>query len=116
MKKLLFFLFFGGLFLGFSPLVQAQSVRELTPSQKIDDGIVVAYPNPAKDYLVVKAKDTNLKVKTVSFYSILGMQVLSLNVNLNAAEISLDRLKPGKYLMKYTLSDNTSKIKQIIKQ
>ncbi len=116
MKKFLLFIFFFGIFLGFTNTVKAQSSREPSQtSQKTDDGILVAYPNPTKDILVVKAKDASLKVRNVSFYSILGTQVLSYNVNMNSAEINLDRLRPGKYLMKYTLSDNTQKIKQIIK-
>ena len=117
MKKFLLVLFFFSLFLGFSGNAKAQSIRE-TPAavQKNDDGVLLAYPNPAKDFIIVKAKDTNLKVKSVAFYSILGMQVLTYNVNMNAAEISLEKLRPGKYLMKYALSDGTTKVKQIIKQ
>lgn len=109
------------LFAGFtlsSTTVKAQASREIPVAglQKGDDGILAAYPNPTKDVLIVKAKDASLKIKSVSFYSILGTPVLSYNVNMNAAEISLDRLRPGKYLMRYTLSDNTQKVKQIIKQ
>ena len=76
----------------------------------------MAFPNPAKDFIIVKSKDSNLKVKSVTFYSILGMQVAEYVVNMNSGEIRLDKLKPGKYLMKYTLSDNTQKVTQIIKQ
>ena len=116
MRRFLFTILFLGLSFGFSNF-EAQSLREPNAAiQKADDSVLAAYPNPTKDVLVIKAKDTSLKVKTVSFYSILGMQVLTYNINANAAEINLDRLKPGKYLMKYTLSDNTQKIKQIIKQ
>lgn len=115
MKKFLLIILFTGLSVGFSQL-KAQSNREpISTLQKTDDGVLVAYPNPTKDVLVVKAKDNNLKVKNVSFYSILGTQVLTINVNMNSAEINLERLRPGKYLMKYILSDNTQKIKQIVK-
>ena len=88
----------------------------MATSQKSDDGVVVAYPNPAKDFIIVKSKDTSLKIKTVTFYSILGMQLAEYAVNMNSGEIRLDKLKPGKYLMRYTLSDNTQKITQIVKQ
>ncbi len=116
MKRVLLFIFFIGLFSGFSSL-KAQSSREIVnSSQKSDDGVLVAYPNPAKDYIIVKSKDASLKIKSVAFYSILGMQVAEVNVNMNSGEIRLDKLKPGKYLMKYTLSDNTQKVTQIIKQ
>lgn len=116
MKKYLFLI----LFLGFTSSVSnwnAQSIKE--PSfgqQKADDGGLTVYPNPTKDVLFLKTKDQSLRVKSVTFYSILGMPVAMYNVNMNAAEINVEKLRPGKYLMKYTLSDNTTKIKQIIKQ
>ncbi|MGZ5187908.1 MAG: T9SS type A sorting domain-containing protein, partial [Kaistella sp.] len=60
--------------------------------------------------------DSALKIKSVTFYSILGMQVADFAVNMNSGEIRLDRLRPGKYLMRYVMSDNTQKVTQIIKQ
>ncbi len=36
-----------------------------------------------------------LKVKSVTFYSIIGTQVSETMVNMNTAEIRLDKLKPG---------------------
>lgn len=115
MKRFLLFIFFFAFLTCFSSL-QAQTARDTAGMNKTDDGILVAYPNPAKDYIVVKSKDASLKIKSVAFYSILGMQVAEVNVNMNSGEIRLDRLKPGKYLMRYTLSDNTQKVTQIIKQ
>ncbi len=102
----------------FSGNFSAQTVQResLSTSQKSDDGLLVAYPNPAKDFIMVKSKDTSLKIKSVTFYSILGMQVAEYAVNMNSAEIRLDKLRPGKYLMRYTLSDNTQKVTQIVKQ
>ena len=88
----------------------------MTASQKSDDGVLVAYPNPAKDFIIVKSKDSDLKIKSVTFYSILGMQVAEYAVNMYSGEIRLDKLKPGKYLMRYTMSDNTQKVTQIVKQ
>ncbi len=118
MKKLLFSLIFIGSLTVFSEKFSAQSVfREpVTTSQKSDDGVLVAYPNPAKDFIIVKSKDSDLKIKSVTFYSILGMQVAEYAVNMHSGEIRLDKLKPGKYLMRYTMSDNTQKVTQIVKQ
>lgn len=118
MKKLLFFVTFSVSFLMFSGEAKAQeTLREpLSASQKSDDGVLVAYPNPTRDFIIVKAKNPSLKVKSVTFYSIIGTQVLDISANSNTAELRLDRLKPGKYLMKYTLSDNTQKVTQIVKQ
>lgn len=118
MKKIFFIAtLIGGLAISGNLKAQQTTFREPSQtSQKADDGVLVAYPNPARDFIVVKAKDTSLKVKQVTFYSILGMQVAEFYVNSNSGEINIDRLKPGKYLMKYTLSDNTQKVTQIIKQ
>ncbi|KIC63467.1 T9SS type A sorting domain-containing protein [Chryseobacterium taiwanense] len=116
MKKFLLLFIFIGAFVGFSSNLKAQQREPSSTSQKADDGIIVAYPNPAKDYLVVKAKDTSLKIKNVTFYSILGTQVASYAVNMNSGEINIEKLKPGKYLIRYILSDNTQKVTQIVKQ
>ncbi len=94
--------------------MKAQIKEPASFSQKSDDGVLVAYPNPAKDFLIVKAKDPNLKIRSVIFYSILGTQIASYSVNMNSGEI--EKLKPGKYLIRYILSDNTMKVTQIMKQ
>ena len=118
MKKLLFSLIFIGSLTVLSEKVSAQSVsrESIATSQKSDDGVLVAYPNPTRDYIIVKSKDSSLKIKTVTFYSILGMQVAEYAVNMSSGEIRLDKLRPGKYLMRYTMSDNTQKVTQIVKQ
>lgn len=118
MKKFLFFVTFSVSFLMFSGEAKAQeTLREpLSASQKSDDGALVAYPNPTRDFIIVKAKNPSLKVKSIAFYSIIGTQVLEVSANANSAEVRLDKLKPGKYLMRYTLSDNTQKVTQIVKQ
>ena len=116
MKKLLLLIIFLGTFVGFSSNLKAQIKEPGSISQKSDDGVLVAYPNPAKDFLIVKAKDTSLKIKSVTFYSILGTQVANYSVNMNTGEINIERLKPGKYLIRYILSDNTQKVTQIVKQ
>lgn len=116
MKKFLLLSFFTVTFFGFSGNFSAQIKDPSSIAQKSDDGVLMAYPNPAKDIIVFKTKDASLKVKNVTFYSILGTQVASYSVNANKAEINIDRLKPGKYLIRYILSDNTQKVTQIVKQ
>ncbi|MCU7615053.1 T9SS type A sorting domain-containing protein [Chryseobacterium sp. GMJ5] len=116
MRKLLLLFIFMGAFVGFSGNLKAQLKEPNSISQKSDDGVLAAYPNPAKDFLVVKAKDAALKIKNVTFYSILGTQVANYSVNANKAEINIEKLKPGKYLIRYILSDNTQKVTQIVKQ
>lgn len=116
MKKFLLLIIFIFSFTGFSSGIKGQIKEPASFSQKSDDGVLTAYPNPAKDFLMVKAKDSGLKIKTVSFYSILGTQVANYVINSNSAEINIQRLKPGKYLIRYILSDNTQKVTQIVKQ
>lgn len=117
MKRNLLWLMLLGTSLGFFSMANAQIAREpMSLSQKSDDGVLVAYPNPARDNILVRSKDASLKIKSVTFYSILGMQVANYSVNANAAEINIERLRPGKYLMRYVLSDETQKVTQIIKQ
>ncbi len=116
MRKFLLLLIFLAGFVGFSNNMKAQIKEPSAFSQKSDDGVLVAYPNPAKDFLIIKAKDQNLKIKSVIFYSILGTQVASYSVNMNSGEINIEKLKPGKYLIRYILSDNTMKVTQIVKQ
>ncbi|WP_228411165.1 T9SS type A sorting domain-containing protein [Kaistella daneshvariae] len=117
MKKFLYFVMFIGVLAVGTNTVFAQSAdRSLATHQKNDEGVLVVYPNPARDFLMVKTNDTSVQIKTVTFYSILGMQVAEFQVNKNSEEIRLDRLRPGKYLMRYLLSDNTQKVVQIVKQ
>lgn len=118
MKKFLFLIIYTIGFLMFSGEAKAQEALKepFSASQKSDDGALVAYPNPAKDFIIIKAKNPSLKVKQVTFYSIIGTQISETFADSNTAEIRLDRLKPGKYLMRYILSDNTQKVTQIIKQ
>lgn len=117
MKKFLFSVFFVVLCFGSASTLKAQSYKDTaSTTTKSDDGVLVVYPNPAKDFMLVKSKNTSLKIKSVAFYSILGMQVAEYSINQNSTELRLDKLKPGKYLMRYVLSDNTQKVTQIIKQ
>jgi len=114
-KKLFFILLFAGVSLWSLPLNAQTSDRTQVPG-KTEDAVLVVYPNPARDQIMVKARDPQLQVRMVTFYSILGMQVAEYQINKNTAEIRLDRLRPGKYLMRYVLSDNTQKVTQIVKQ
>ena len=66
--------------------------------------------------LYLKTSDPNVKIKSATFYSILGNVVADVQINANYSEIRIDKLKQGRYLMRYVLSNNTQKIIQIIKQ
>ena len=113
MRKLLFLFFFSIISLG---QMEAQSFQTGISSQTTNDKELIAYPNPAKDFLYLKTSDPNVKIKSATFYSILGNVVADVQINANYSEIRVDRLKQGKYLMRYVLSNNTQKIIQVIKQ
>lgn len=118
MKRLLLYILFAGFFLAGTVSVDAQLAdrSSLSAAQKNDEGVMIVYPNPARDVIMVKSKDAALTIRSVTFYSILGAQVAEYQINKNSDEIRLDRLRPGKYLMRYVLSDNTQKVTQIVKQ
>lgn len=111
MVRKLFFIFI--ILFSIGAFAQQSTFRET--SSKTDDGILVVYPNPTRDYIILKSKSQHLKIKSVSFYSILGMQVAEYYVNSPSAEIRLDKMKSGKYFLRYTLSDDSQKVMQIIK-
>ena len=96
--------------------MKAQSFQMGKSPQAANDKELIAYPNPAKDFLYLKTTDPNVKIKFATFYSILGNVVADVQINANYSEIRIDKLKQGRYLMRYVLSNNTQKIIQIIKQ
>lgn len=120
MKKFLLFILFVGSTFMFSGSIKAQvsktNFSNTTSGAKSDDGVMIVSPNPARDFIVIKTKDASTKIKSVAFFSILGVQVAEYQVNMSSAEIRLDKLKAGKYLMRYILDDNTQRVTQIIKQ
>ena len=113
MRKLLFLFFFSIIGLG---QMEAQRFQTGKSSQTANDKELIAYPNPAKDFLYLKTSDPNVKIKSATFYSILGNVVADVQINANYSEIRVDKLKQGRYLMRYVLSNNTQKIIQVIKQ
>ncbi|MDY6026160.1 T9SS type A sorting domain-containing protein [Bergeyella zoohelcum] len=78
--------------------------------------VIIAYKNASRDVLVVKTTQQSMKIKSIAIFDILGTQVAQFSTNTNSMEIDLSRLRNGKYLMSYSLNDNTQKVKQIIKQ
>jgi Secretion system C-terminal sorting domain len=107
MKKFILKSFFAlGLLLG----------TTLSAQIKTDDKDLVVFPNPAKDYVLVKSKDANKEIKNIAVYSLIGSQVMDIELDAISSEIRLDRLKPGKYLIRFTMADDSQLIRQLIKQ
>lgn len=80
-----------------------------------EEAAVAIYPNPTHGDLTIRTSGT-VKIKSLSVFSLLGTPLLSYEYNQPMVEVNLDKLKPGKYFLRYTLSDNTERVKQIIKQ
>lgn len=95
---------------------QANRTESVYPNQIGDKELMIS-PNPAKDNVNLQIKNANVKLKSIVIYSIIGMQVAEFNnLNQSSIDLRLDRLYPGKYLVKYTLSDGIQRVKQMIKQ
>lgn len=100
----------------FSTLNAQQNNRSQSFNRVKGGSLVSIYPSPAKDFINIKVKDESHQIKLITLYSILGIQVAEYKTNSNSVELRLDRLRPGKYLMRYVLSDNVTQITQFIKQ
>jgi len=117
-KNILFLLFICLLTASTGKLAaQANDRATLTATAQGSEPQLVVYPNPATSTVNLSIKHPQLKLKSVVIYSIIGVQIAEFN-NINQSEIDLrlDRLRPGKYLLRYTLSDNSQKVTQLIKQ
>jgi alpha-tubulin suppressor-like RCC1 family protein len=73
---------------------------------------IKAYPNPVKDILSISVKT---KINAVSFYNLLGQEVIAYSINANKSLIDVSGLSLGVYLVKIT-SNNTIKTFKITKE
>jgi hypothetical protein len=83
MKKFLFFIIFTVVSVGFSGEMKAQSARTIA-GQKTDDGVLVAYPNPTKDVLILKSKDDSAKIRIVTFSQFWELRLLNIQLTATA--------------------------------
>ncbi|KUY30100.1 MAG: T9SS sorting signal type C domain-containing protein [Flavobacteriaceae bacterium] len=67
--------------------------------------------------LNLQIDDSHFKLKSVTIYAIIGKPVMELkNINLNMVKLPTEQLQPGKYLIKYTLSNNIDQVIQLVKE
>lgn len=96
---------------------KGQTIRSQVASQGTPEKDLVIFPNPARENINLKVTNPNVKLKSVTIYALIGMQVAEFtNLNQNSVDLRIDRLKPGKYFVKYTLSNNTQQVAQLIKE
>ncbi|WP_088323113.1 T9SS type A sorting domain-containing protein [Polaribacter tangerinus] len=96
--------------------INFMKIDEFTPSSlsinKFKNVSLSFYPNPVKNYLNLDTK-SNLSVKKVEVFNIIGSKVLSIS---NKNSINLKELKPGIYVVKTLISNEYSKSFKIIKE
>jgi hypothetical protein len=78
---------------------------------KIDNNIVV-YPNPAKNFAVVKFENVNSEIN-VNLLDLSGKIVNTYTTNQNQVELNLSELRAGMYLIQ-VISENNSKTERLI--
>lgn len=70
------------------------------------------YPNPAQDQLNLKA---GKQIESVTVYNLLGQEVINVNPGTSQAQINVESLQSGVYLMNVTV-DSTQKTFKVIKK
>ena len=74
---------------------------------------VKAYPNPIKDLLTVSS---DMEITAISFYTLLGQEVLIKTLNSNEATIDVSGLTPGTYFLKATTAAGLTLNKKLLKE
>ncbi|NVN95379.1 MAG: M20/M25/M40 family metallo-hydrolase [Bacteroidetes bacterium] len=72
---------------------------------------IIAYPNPASDYLVVEG--IGLKKLSFTIYNIVGQVVITVNLDNNSSKINIASLNAGIYFIKINTADKSKTIKFI---
>ncbi|WP_336664553.1 T9SS sorting signal type C domain-containing protein [Elizabethkingia meningoseptica] len=120
MKAFLFYLILFTL-VSFIPYVVLRSdskkssyfFQESTPEKNVHIDMT-----PIGNYYVnLQVSDPRFKLKSVTIYAIIGKPIMKLdNINLSMVKLPTEQLKPGKYLIKYTLSNNINQVMQLIRE
>lgn len=118
MKAFLFYLFLFAV-LSFVPHLAYSNSEKQQPS--LSDSSTRSIPVdliPTGNHeLNLQIEDSHFKLKSVTIYAIIGKPVMELkNINLNMVKLPTEQLKPGKYLIKYTLSNNIDRVIQLVKE
>jgi plastocyanin len=80
----------------------------------VSRGMITLYPNPAREILHIQS---DMEIGTVSFYNILGTKVSSENGQGSGdLLLSLDRLRPGYYIVEIKTEDGRQAFSRLIKE
>lgn len=86
------------------------SLAEFVGMETIDNNQFSVYPNPAKDNVRIASGSV---IKNVQVYSITGEQIMFVQPNSNLADISIDGLASGVYILRIETADG-NEMKRII--
>lgn len=106
------------LFLSFSTLsVFAQSKNGISISSSISEKNVTISPNPANADAKIVIEGSQLSIKSISVYSIIGSEVYSKSIISPSTTFDLNvrNFKKGKYLVRVIFQDNSSEVVTLIK-
>jgi len=81
-----------------------------TPVDEASDVSLAVYPNPATDYVVVRA---NSIIKKIELWSIDGKKVLSGSPDSQVADLFLGKFAPGSYLLRVFTAEGVA-VKSIL--
>jgi hypothetical protein len=91
-------------------------VQDVTLSAGIEKTLNIAeiksYPNPAKDFLTISAKNEN--IKTITLFDILGNKVTTLYPNSREVTIDVSNFDSGVYIAKISTLEGVGSIKLIL--
>lgn len=116
MKKLLLIMFFATL--AFTVNAQSKANQPISNSSTISIKKVSVIPNPAVADIKVSIENSNIAIRSISIYSIIGNEVFAQSYKTESTSIDIDvrNLKKGKYMVRVILEDNTSEVVALIKQ
>lgn len=114
MKRLLLILF-----LSFAAVsAYGQSRDGIGVTSTIHAKKVTISPNPALADVKITVEGSQLGVKSISVYSIIGSEVMTQSFKSASKDIELNvrSLKKGKYMVRVIFEDNSTEVATLIKQ
>lgn len=114
MKRLLLILFLSATALN----AYGQSRDGIIVSSSIQTKKVTISPNPALADVKISMEGSQVAIKSVVVYSIIGSEVMTQNFNSSSKSVDLNvrSLKKGKYMVRVVFEDNSTEVATLIKQ
>jgi hypothetical protein len=91
-------------------LERSFEVGGVTSNDKLNDGELIIYPNPVKDYLVL---EHSAKIKQISIFDSKAQLIQEISLNSDNAEIDVQAFPAGLYFVQF---NNKGKFYRIIKE